>query len=340
MVFGQIAGAVVGGYMANQAAKKQAAAMDRANAANNMGYTDARPYVLDVYKGGTEAMKNQLDAGYYGGPTYAGLTDMQRAGLQNQYNFGNTGFGYANQMMGQGANYGSNYQNLFNQAGQDQIGNAVNYANANAQPLIDAALRDSTRNLQENTLTAIGQGASSTGNTNSSRAGVAEAIAGRDYMDRAADTGAGIRDRLAKDYLTQNQNQFANQVMANRGLGDVFNTSFGMGGDSANMMTQAGAAYQKDLQNQYNDARQRFEGERDFVSNVYSDYNSQILKGAPRTPATQQANMVDPTMAGLSGAMAGFGFGRKYFPGQQQAQPEPAVSPYAGMGSMRGYFSQ
>jgi hypothetical protein len=204
----------------------------------------------------------------------------------------------------------------------------MDYANANSQPLVDAALRDSTRNLQENTLTAIGQGASSTGNTNSSRAGVAEAIAGRDYLDRAADTSAGIKDRLVKDYLTQSQNQFTNQMAANQQLGNVFNTGFGMGSDAAGMMTQAGSAYQKDLQNQYNDAKQRFEGERDFASNVYSDYNSQILKGAPRTPATQQANMVDPTMATLSGAMAGFGFGRKYFPGQQPA-PQPVAQPMA-----------
>lgn len=321
MAWGQIAGAVIGGVMANRAAKRQASAIDRAAELNAEAYRDARPYVLDMYRGGTSAMNDRLDAGYYGGPTYASLTDMQRAGLENQYNFGNTGFGYANQMLGTGAGFGTNYQNLFNRAGQDQIGNAVNYANANAQPLIDAALRDSTRNLTENTLRDIGMSASGSNNTNSSRAGVAEAIAGRDYLDRAADTGAGIRDRLAKDYLTQNQNQFANQMAANQGLGNVFNTGFGMGGDAANMMQLAGSAYQKDLQNQYNDARERFEGERDFASNVYSDYNAQILKGAPRTPPTRQANMVDPTMAALSGAMAGFGFGRKYFPGQQQAQP-------------------
>lgn len=321
MVWGQIAGAVVGGYMANQAAKRQASAIDRANAANNMGFMDARPYINDMYRDGTAAMKDQLAAGYYGGPTYAGMNDMQKAGLQNQYNFGNTGFGYANQMMGQGANYASNYQNLFNQAGQDQIGNAINYANANAQPLVDAAMRDSKRNLEENTLTSIGLGASASNNTNSSRAGVAEAIAGRDYLDRAADTSANIRDRLAKDYLNQSQYQFSNQMAANQGLGNVFNTGFGMGSDAAGMMTQAGSAYQKDLQNQYNDAKRRFEGDRDFASNVYADYNSQILRGAPRTPAQQQPNMVDPTMATLSGAMAGFGFGRKYFPSQQQQAP-------------------
>lgn len=334
-MWGQIAGAAIGGIMANKAAKRQAGAMDRATAANAEAYRDARPYVLDMYKGGTDAMNNQLDTGYYGGPTYAGMNAMQTAGLDNRYNLGNTGFGYSNQMMGTGAGYGANYENLFNQAGNDQMGNAINYANANSQPLVDAALRDSTRNLQENTLTSIGLGASSTGNTNSSRAGVAEAIAGRDYLDRAADTSAGIKDRLAKDYLNQNQNQFQNQMAANQGLGNVFNTGFGMGSDSANMMTQSGAAYQKDLQNQYNDDRRRFEGVRDFASNVYSDYNSQLLKGAPRTPPTQAPNLVDPTMAGLSGAMAGFGFANKYFPAQQQA-PMPTGYGNSQYGSATG----
>lgn len=318
MVWGAIAGAAIGGIFANQAAKKQASAMDRATAANAEAYRDARPYVLGMYQGGTNAMENQLDTGYYGGPTYAGLNAMQTTGLTNQYNTGQTGFGYGNQFMNTGSGFASNYGNLFNQAGQDQIGNAVNYANANAQPLVDAALRDSTRTLEEDTLQRIGMGASSTNNTNASKAAVAEAIAGRDYLDRAADTSAGIRDRLAKDYLTQQQNQFSNQMAANQGLSNTFNTGFDTANQSSNTMQLAGSGYQKDLQNQYNDARDRFEGQRDYATNVYSDYNAQILNGAQRTPPAQQPNYVDPTAAALSGAMAGYGFGAKYFPTQQQ----------------------
>jgi hypothetical protein len=320
MAWGAIAGAVIGGVMANKAAKTQASAIDRANAANNMAFMDAREYINPMYKGGTEAMKNQLAAGYYQGPTYAGLNDMQTNAINQQYNFGQNAFGMGNTLMNQGQNYGQNYQSLFNQAGQDQLGNAINYANDNSQPLVDAALRDSTRNLQENTLTSIGLGASGTGNTNSSRAGVAQAIAGRDYLDRAADTSAGIKDRLAKDYLTQSQNQFANQMNANQGLGNAFNTGFGMGNTANSNMINAASMYQKDLQNQYNDAQQNFEGNRDFASNVYADYNAQILRGAPRTPANQVANTVDPTAAALSGAMAGYGFGNQF---AQASMPQP-----------------
>jgi hypothetical protein len=311
-MFGQILGSVVGGLFANNAAKKQAKAQDAATRLQMQGYTDARPYITNMYQGGTDALNAKLNAGYYGGPTYAGMNDMQTTGANNMYNFGNTAFGYGNTLMGQGANYGANFQNLYNQAGQDQIGNAINYADANAQPLVDAALRDSKRNLQENTLTSIGLGASGTGNTNSSRAGVAAAIAGRDYLDRAADTSAGIRDRLAKDYLNQSNVQFNNQMAANRALGQTFNTGFGMGSDAASMMTNAGGMFQKDLQNQYDDARNRFEGERDFASNAYADYNAQILGRAPQTPGTVTPNFTDPTAAGISGAMSGFGFGGKY----------------------------
>ena len=312
---GQIAGSVIGGVMANKAAKKQANAQNYATQMQMQGYTDARPYIQDMYSKGQDALNNQLDAGYYGGPTYAGLNNMQTGAIDQQYNFGQNAFGMGNALMNQGQNFGQNYQNLFNQAGQDQIGNAINYANNNSQPLVDAALRDSTRNLQENTLTSIGLGASGSGNTNSSRAGVAEAIAGRDYADRAADTSAGIRDRLAKDYLTQNQNQFANQMNANQGMGNAFQSGFGMGNTATANMINAGGMYQKDLQNQYTDAQTRFEGERDFASNALGDYNAQILGKAPQTSGTVKPNFVDPTAAAMSGAMSGFGFGGKY--GQQ-----------------------
>jgi len=353
MGWGAIAGAVIGGVMANKAAKTQAGAIDRANAANNMAFMDARKYINPMYQMGTDAMQDQLAAGYYSGPTLATLNDMQTNAIDQQYNYGQNAFGMANNQMNQAQNYANNYNALYNQAGQDQIGNAMQYANDNSQPLVDAALRDSTRNLEENTLRSIGMGASSSGNQNSSRAGVAEAIAGRDYLDRAADTAASIKDRLAKDYLTQSQNQFSNQMAANAGLGTAFNTAFGMGNTATSNMINAGSMYQKDLQNQYNDARANFEGNRDFKSNVIADYNAQILKGAPRTPGQQVANTVDPTAAALSGAIAGYGTFGQMFPGtptvnpaaKYQANPFMSMAPsgqyisapgYSGFGYMSG----
>ena len=327
---GQIGGAVVGGMFANSAAKKQAKAQDAATRMQMQGYTDARPFIQDMYRGGQDALNNQLAQGYYSGPTYAGLNDMQTGAIDQQYNFGQNAFGMSNNLMNQGQNFGQYYQIRYNRPGQGQTGNAFNYANQNSQPLIDAALRDSKRNLEENTLTNIGMGASGSGNTNSSRAGVAAAIAGRDYMDRAADTGAGIRDRLARDCLTQNQNQFSNQMNANQGLGNAFQRGFGMGNTATANMINAGGMYQKDLQNQYTDAQTNFEGNRDFASNAYGDYNAQILGRAPQSAGTVKPNFIDPTSAALSGAMSGFGFGGKMAPQFQQmfgGGASPAVQP-------------
>jgi len=414
MVWGAIAGSVVGGLMANKAAKKQAGAMDAATRKQMQGYTDARPYILDMYKGGTDAMKDQLGAGYYGGPTYAGLNDTQTDALNKQIDFGNNmygaGSGFMNTAGGFGDNYASLYnasmdprlsntasglynaasnnnmyadkandiynrattgffdneaRDLYNAAGQDSLGNAQNYALNNSQGLVDAAMRGANRNLNEVQLTNLNNSASGTGNTNSSRAGVAEAILRRGNAELEADTTARINDNLMGRALSQGNQDFANRMNALGGmksgaisglnamsgaLGDLrygdqaqfnnritgFNAmtgannnminnamganagltkTYGIGADAMSTgftnMLGAGSAYQKDLQNTYNDDRARFEGERDFATNVYGDYNSQILGRAPQSAGEVRPNLIDPTMAALGGAQMGMGFGQK-----------------------------
>ena len=96
-------------------------------------------------------------------------------------------------IMGQTTGFGQNANDLYNQymgmadsAGQDRMATAMDYANNNVDALADVALRDSRRNLASN-LQQGNLNASGTGNMNSSRAGVADAIARRDFDDRAAD---------------------------------------------------------------------------------------------------------------------------------------------------------
>lgn len=337
-----IAGSVIGGVMGNKAAKKQADATRYAAEMNARGYEDARPYIKDMYEGGTKALNDALEAGYYSGDTYAGMNDMQRNAMNQMYGFGNRGFTGGQNLMDAGAGFGTNYADLYNAAGGDRMATARQYAMDNSQPLVDAALRDSTRNLQENTLRNIGMGASGTGNTNSSRAGVAEAIAGRAYADRAADVSAGISDNLMRRSLAEQNTAFRNQMAANQGLGGAYTTGFGMGTDAGRLMGAAGDAMQKDEQMRLNERQKFFEGDRDFALDQYNKYNAGILGRAPQT-SRQSPNLVDPTMAGLSGAMAGFGFGQKYLSPMfnQQTQAMPASpTPMAGMGSLRGYFSQ
>ena len=320
-----IGSAVVGGYFANKAAKQQRRATDYATEMNNRGYTDARPYIQDMYKGGTDALNSALDAGYYGGPTYAGMNDMQNNAMNNMYGFGTDRMNAANNMMNTTGGFAQNYADLYNQAGEDRMATARQYALDNSQPLVDRALRDSTRNLQENTLTSIGMGASGTGNTNSSRAGVAQAIAGREYMDRAADVTAGINDDLMNRSLTEQNNAFRNQMAANQAMGGAYSTAFGQGMDAMKMQGAAGDVQQKDQQNQYNAAKGQFEGDRDFAMNQYNKYNAGILGRAPQT-SNQSPNLVNPMMAGIGGAMAGFGFGQQYLSPMFNQQTQAAYS--------------
>ena len=333
-MWGQIAGAVIGGVMSNNAAKKQASAQDAATRMQMQGYTDARPYIQGVYQKGTDALNNSLDAGYYGGPTYAGMNDMQTTGANNMYNFGNNAFGNAGNIMNATGSFGGNYANLYNQASADRAGVAENYVNANADPLVNRALRDSTRQLEEGTLRNIGMGASATGNTNSSRAGIAEAVAGRDYMDRAADTRAGIERDLRNESFKNQDAQFSNMMNANAGLSTSFNNAFGMGNTATGNMANAGSMFRTDDQNRMNDDRARFEGNRDFAMDQIGNYNASILGRAPQTAGTVEPNLVDPTAAAMGGAYAGSGMGQKI---ADAFQFQPAVYGYGNSGPNTGF---
>jgi len=352
MVWGQIASAVVGGYMSNQAAKKQRKAIDAANQQSNMGYLDAQPFLKYGYEGGKGALGNVLSTGAYTGPTYAGLNAMQTGALDNQYNFGGDAFNYGQNLASTGAGFGSNYNDLYNQAmGGQALNNAIDYATANRGGLVDAALRDSTRQLTEQTLPGINRAASASGNTNSSRAGIADALAMRSYQDRAADVSSDITNQLVNQSLAQQQRDFGNAMNANQGLAGAFNTGMATGFKGLGNQLAAGGAYQTDMQNQYNDQQSNFERQRDFELDQYGKFMSQIMGRAPTQGKNYQANTVDPTSAALSGAIGGFGLGGQLFGGGSfgggGGNPYSYVpaqgynmyqSPAAGMGGSNPYI--
>lgn len=327
-MWGQIAGAVIGGMMNKSAAKKNAAAQDRATEAQMAGFNLAKPYISAGYAGGQEGLNYSLDKGAYSGDTYANMNDMSKAGFDYMNQFGMGQQGNAQNFMNQGAAFGNNLTNLYNQAGQDAIGDANAYAINNSDPLVTARMRDSTRQLNEQTLPNINIGAAGTGNTNSSRTGVAEAIARRSYDDRMADVTADTQNTLANRYLTQNQNQFTNQMNANTGLGNLYNTGFGMGNQIGGMMTGAGNAFQADAQNQMNTDKAQFENDRDFQLDQYNKYMSGILGKAPRTTGQVTPNLYNPNMSGLMGAVQGFGIGGKM---------QNAFQGFGGGGGGNGY---
>jgi hypothetical protein len=318
-MFGQIAGSLIGGMFANKAAKDDRRAMAEANRMRLMPYLDVQPYLKDFYSGGTDAFNSGLDAGYYSGDTFAGMDARTREGLEAGAGFGRRGVADASGFMNNAAGFGQNYADLYNRASQDMLGNASQYAANNVEPLLSAAMRDSRRNLEEQALPGVGLAASGTGNANSSRAGVREAILERGYSDRESDMRANLMDRLTDRSLGQQQQQLANITAANQNLAGLYDMGFGLGGRGAAAMAGAGSAFQADEQARMDDERRRFEGNRDFGMNYFGNYGNSILGRAPNAAfGSVNNNMANPTMAGLSGAMSGFGMGGSLFGGGRQ----------------------
>lgn len=344
-------GAIIGGAMGLMGANKQAKAMDAANAANMAGFNQYKPYVDENLAGSKTALEGALATGAYTGDTYAGPNDFQTGTANAMGEIGGNMIGAGNAMMANTNQFGANANNLYSQfqglsdeAKRDRLATAMDYAANNGSSLVDAAMRDDRRNLQENTLTGINLNASGTGNMNSSRAGVADAIANRAYDDRRADVAAGIQDRLIDRSLAQQSQQFIDQGSAlnsagnaNQQVMNAYNTGLNTLGEGANFGMNAGNALQGYDQARLDDERARFENARDFELNKRIQYQQGILNRAPTTSNQAAVNKVDPMQGALGGAMQGFGFQNKYgqgisdrfndlFRGPQQGPMQPNMS--------------
>lgn len=136
---------------------------------------------------------------------------------------------------------------------------------------IDAASRDITRNLNENTLTGISSGAAGTGNSGSTRAGIAAGIAMRGAGDRIGDIAASMRGNA----YNQGLNIEAQRAAQNAG----FQQQTNMGNQNAyNNMMQYGAgvgqnAYNNNMQNQQFGATMAQNIGQSGVSNMVSGQN-------------------------------------------------------------------
>ncbi len=306
-MFGQIAAAVapavIGGIMGNRAAKYGAGAQRYAVDQQMRPYNLKEPYYDRLFSGAEGALNDALATGAFAGPTYAALDPMQRAGITGLGAFGNRALGLGSSFVNTGGGFAQNAADLFNRAGGRTLDDAVNYATTSpqAQAMIDAAMRDSTRRLTEQTLPGIGLGASATGNTRSSRAGVAEALAQRAYDDRRADVAAGVGRDLTNQFLRSEQNDFNNLMRANAGLRDVFGTGTNLSTTGANALTTGGGMLQTDAQGQLDAERDAFQRQRDFAMGQFGQMNA-ILGGVPNVG---QVNPVtaNPYTAALSGAM-------------------------------------
>ncbi|MBD3754219.1 MAG: hypothetical protein IE937_01090 [Gammaproteobacteria bacterium] len=154
-----------------------------------------------------------------------GITGL---GMNRSQDIANNAMNIGINSMGNVNEYASNAKDLFNKASADQtqgiLDTASDYANdPNLQGQIDAALRDVSRNFK-GTTADINAAATGSGNINSTRAGVMDAMAANDAQNRAADIAATMRGNAYQAGLDramqENQVQFDNMSSANSMLRD------------------------------------------------------------------------------------------------------------------------
>lgn len=327
----QLVGALAGGALANSSAKADRAAQERMNAQNNQYLNAAMPYISSNM-GNVSSMYNDMIArGPYQGEFYAGPNDMQTTANDALYNMGMSNMGTGQNLMNTAGGFANNANSLFGQYSNmvnrpDMMQNATDYAMDNMNPIVQAMMRDSTRQLTEQTIPGINKAASGSGNMNSSRAGVADAIANRAYDDRLADVSSDVFNSLRDASLNQSNTQF-NQSMnalsganaANNTLGNAFTTGTNLATAGANAALGAGSNQQGYDQAQLNADREQFDYLNNYGYNLGKDYQG-FLTGNNIT-GNYQANRINPAMSGMAGAMQGFGVGTQlanagaYIPG-------------------------
>lgn len=226
---------------------------------NNDPWAGQQPYLQDAMSQAQQIydqQKGQNTPGYtgdfYAAPQPGMVSAFQNAlsstqstgaqAVQGQANTGNalTGMGTA----GTGAAMGG----LFNFASQDptqsNIASASQYAaNPYMDSVVDAATRDATRGFNEQTMPGIDRAAAATGNTNSTRTGVAQGIAERGLQDTIADTSANLRGSAYSDGLQLAQQGQNNTLQALMGAGNL------AGGASATGVGALGSAVQSNQTN-------------------------------------------------------------------------------------------
>ena len=298
---------------------------------NTAPWKTQQPYLKTGFNSAAGLYGQYMDAPWYEGPMHAGMNGMQRGAADNASNFAmGQGMDLAqgmindsSQNLAQNGNFlnSANRMANFNPADptQQNIQNAGQYAdNPYLNGAIDAASRDVTRNLTEDVLPGINRQAAGTGNTNSSRTGVAEGIALRGAQDRLGDISSTIRaDAYNSGLNLSEQGRQANMsgMLQGQGMGlDGLNTAVGRGMDLRNqgmqgtvnmldLMGRAGDKYQQDTQG-YNDANYKsWEGQYNQPWDLLSRYMGAV--GGNNWGSTTSSATAGSPMGAVKGALGG-----------------------------------
>jgi len=285
-----------------------------------------------IFSSAGDIYNAQKDTPFYQGDLYANMSDMTRSGINNlgEYVGGpQSGAirGSTSDMLANAGMTGTAMNDLYGVANSDMVGNdlaaAARYANdPSIQGMINAANRDTARSLYEGELPEINRSASASGNINSTRAGVAEAIARRGADDRMADTSAAIRSDAFNRGLNLSQANRASQMGALGNLGQFGLSSFGAGlsGNAANLgnidaMIRAGQIDQQDRQGQADADYMQWQGQdgrqMDLLSRYYGIVGANNW-GGTQTTTTKSSPSIFGSLLGLgltAGGLGAFGPG-------------------------------
>ena len=311
-----IIGSAIGGYSANKSAKERRSSIEQDRTDRMEGYNFSKPYIQRSYDRAEGALNDSLEQGAYQGQTYADQNPYFQAGNHYMGGMGAMGGQGAFDVMQQGQGFANNYAALYQQGGADRMQKAQDYAIANSDGLVNAAMRDDRRQLTEQTLPGINMASSGGGNINSSRAGMADAIANRGYDDRKADVTAGIQQNLMGQSINQQNQQFADQMRANQGLQQSYGQGINAMNQFGNMMTGAGNNFMNYQQGYLNDQRNRYEDQRDFALDQNIKYQGGILNNAVyNTTPGNTPEKPNTLMSTLGGMGSGFSAGMNLFGG-------------------------
>jgi len=313
------------------AADTQADATKSAAANANSPWSQAQPYISGEFGPAQDALNKALSMGTYNGERVAPLNPYQTQGANGAAGYAqgngaatadqffNTGSG----MVNAGAGYGNNANMLLQQAQQDPTQGFMNYANSFANSditnqMIDAANRDASRNLNESQLPSLALTAAGTGNTDSTRTGVTQAILQRNASEQMADTAARIRGQMFNTGLQTAQSQYNNNADRALGANQQVGNAYQLGsqgllngqqanGNNFDQMEAAGGVFQNQQQQQDQAAQQQFSEQQQNPMNLIGQYMN-VINGKWGGPAVSS---VGPSVgaAGVQGALGGAAVG-------------------------------
>lgn len=293
-----------------------------------------QPYLLAGFQDAANNYKSASANPYYTGDLYAGLDPMQRQAVSGTQAFSQgQGADAANAALGTStAMFNPASQGMLN-AGQGLLTasmNAPTQANIEAagayannpflNGAIDAASRDVTRNLTENVLPQVNRVAAGTGNTNSTRTGIAEGLALRGAQDRIGDIASTMRGDAWNNGLKTAEAARQANMQGFSQAGGLYNSALDnalrgaaagqtMGYNNLDALSKAGGVMQGDAQNQLNAAYQAYMNKQTQPSDWLNNYMTAI-KGNYGGSTVNSANNGQPTwLNAAQGALGGMSSG-------------------------------